>query len=92
MRVDIGVTLPHNVNQTQRATEGALVAGGYEHVDAALMGNLPARLTEWRAQGLSHEEIADRLAADGFRVSGETARRWCKRAGLPGGRARAVGS
>ena len=55
----------------------------YDIVDRAIDGGLPARLRAARDRGLSIEEITDDLAADGYAVSRETVRRWCKRAGVP---------
>jgi len=48
----------------------------YRMADRLLGGQLGARLTELRAEGLSWEDIAKRLHVDGVEVSGETLRAW----------------
>ena len=42
-----------------------------------LDGKLVKMLADWRAEGLSHEQIARELHAKGVEVSTETVRRWC---------------
>jgi intein-encoded DNA endonuclease-like protein len=45
--------------------------------DRVLGGRLEALLRRWRAEGLSYEAIAHRLADDhGVTVTGQTVRRW----------------
>ena len=48
-----------------------------------LGGDLDGRLRELRSEGLSFDEMAERLGADGVAVSRETVRRWCTDIGLP---------
>lgn len=51
--------------------------------DRVMGGKLKERLTEWRVEGQSHEEIARRLSADhGITLSSETIRRWSKQLGV----------
>lgn len=48
----------------------------YEWADQTLKGRLKGQLLRWRAQGVSHEEVARRLRDKGVTVSRETVRRW----------------
>lgn len=49
----------------------------YPLVDRIVDGRLESLLREWRADGLSHEAIARRLAVDfDVDVTGETVRVW----------------
>lgn len=47
-------------------------------IDRLHDGQLDARLTRMRSDGLSYREIADALTGDGFDVSHETVRQWCR--------------
>lgn len=44
--------------------------------DAAYAGDLRADLNAWRAEGLTLDQLAARLQAEGVDVSRETVRRW----------------
>lgn len=55
----------------------------FEMVDKRYEGGLEAHLRALRAEGLSIDQIAASLDADGITVTGETVRRWCRRAGVP---------
>lgn len=47
-------------------------------VDLLFDGHLANRLTDWRAQGLSYEAIADCIREEkGHTISASTVRRWC---------------
>lgn len=59
------------------------MASIFEIVDRALEGQLAQRLRDLRADGKSIDQITDIFTADGFDVSRETIRRWCKHAGIP---------
>lgn len=51
----------------------------FDLVDAAKGGTLAQELAELRADGLTYDELAARFAAEGYRVSRETIRRWVNR-------------
>lgn len=59
------------------------MASTFDLVDRALGGGLAERLRAARASGDSIERITADLDADGFVVSRETVRRWCRKAGVP---------
>jgi hypothetical protein len=59
------------------------MATGYDMLNRSMGGRLPEQLGEWRVEGLSLKDMAERLSSDGVKVGAETLRRWCQRAGVP---------
>lgn len=59
------------------------MASNFELVDRLMEGGLTDRLRSMREQGLSLDDMAKAFTADGYEVSLETVRRWCKKAGIP---------
>lgn len=56
----------------------------YPLLDRLAGGTLLQRLTEWRAEGLSYDEIARRVAdLTGETVNGESVRRYCADLDIP---------
>lgn len=58
------------------------MASNFELANMALGGQLEDRLSEWRADGLTIDRIAQRLQGDGIDVSRETVRRWLLKLGI----------
>jgi hypothetical protein len=55
----------------------------YPLLDRLAGGTLAQRLTEWRSEGLSYDEIARRVAdLTGEVVNGDSIRRWCIEQGI----------
>lgn len=52
-------------------------SGLYLWIDEALDGTLSKRLTDWRAEGLTYDQIAYELRDLGYVVSRNTINRWC---------------
>lgn len=50
-------------------------------IDRLHDGQFNQHLSQMRADGLSYREISARLADDGFHVSHETVRQWCRELG-----------
>lgn len=47
-------------------------------IDRATDGALSQRVRQYRSDGVSYEEIAHKLRADGIQASSETIRQWVK--------------
>lgn len=50
----------------------------YHLYDRLMNGRLGSTLLAWKAEGVSQDEMAFRLRAEGIAVSRETIRRWVK--------------
>lgn len=59
------------------------MATSFEMANRAHNGGLTSRLGAMRSEGLSIEEMTERFVDDGYQVSRETVRRWCREAGIP---------
>lgn len=57
--------------------------GMFEVVNQRYEGGLAAHLRQLRADGFSIDEIVAAFEFDGIKVSAETVRRWCHKAGIP---------
>lgn len=55
----------------------------HDMVNRAHNGTLTARLGTMHADGLTVEQITERLLADGYFVDVATLTRWCHEAGVP---------
>lgn len=58
------------------------MASTFDLANIALGGQLEGSLSEWRAEGMTIDRIAQRLQSDGIDVSRETVRRWLQKLGI----------
>ena len=50
--------------------------------DRILKGTLTGLLEEWRAEGVTYDEIAERLRGRGVQTTRSTVQRWCAERGI----------